>query len=74
MSDEHAEIDRCDSCGGLLKRLRDFDQAVCRCDKPSRPGRRGRPPRALTAQMDEEQIALLEDENLVREAFKPSGD
>lgn len=38
------EIDRCERCGGLLKRLRDVDQAVCRCAKPIRPGRRGRAP------------------------------
>lgn len=73
MSDEHSEIDRCDNCGGLLKRLRDFDQAVCRCDKPSRPGKRGRPPRpggSALEQADEEKIALLEDENEARGAFK----
>lgn len=74
MSNTRSEIDRCDNCGGVFKRLSDFDQAVCRCKNPSRPGKKGRPPRAAFSAIDENQIEILEEEKRVREAFKPSGD
>ena len=64
MSDELPGIDRCYTCGGLLKRLRDFDQAVCRCERPIRPGKKGRAPSSepvvfeANPQSEEEGFAL----------------
>ncbi len=64
------EIDRCERCGGLLKRLRDIDQAVCRCAKPIRPGRRGRAPSPYEPLSESESDAELARESL-GSGFKP---